>query len=177
MKLENSDRISQSLRLLSQALSPYVEQKMREVHGNTWLYQVKLCISNKNNSNRSDEEILQDPAVLLSVINQRWDKVFKTYLSPERGLVNELIEVRNKAAHNNCFSADDTYRALDSIHRLLVKIGAEQEKQVDVHKQIVLKLLIQEKSHSTQSNISQGDQKIREELKELLDIIPFQYPK
>ncbi|MFM6206435.1 hypothetical protein [Planktothrix sp.] len=29
-------------------------------------------------------------------MNQRWDKVFKTYLSPERGLVNELIEVRNK---------------------------------------------------------------------------------
>ncbi|MFM6206436.1 ribonuclease III domain-containing protein, partial [Planktothrix sp.] len=81
-------------------------------------------------------------------------------------------------AHNNCFSADDTFRALDSIHRLLVKIGAEkEEKKVDEHKQIVLKLLIQEKYHSTQSNISQGDQKIREELKELLDIIPFQDPK
>ena len=178
MKLSNNERIGQCLTLLSQVLSPYVEEKMRLVYGNAWFSQVKQCISNKNNSNRSDEEILQDVSVLLSVINQRWDKVFKTYLSPERGLVNELIEVRNKWAHNNCFSADDTFRALDSIHRLLVKIGAEQqEKQVDVHKQIVLKLLIQEKSHSTQSNISQGDQKIREELKELLDIIPFQDPK
>lgn len=178
MKLSNNERIGQCLTLLSQVLSPYVEEKMRLVYGNAWFSQVKQCISNKNNSNRSDEEILQDVSVLLSVINQRWDKVFRTYLSPERGLVNELIEVRNKWAHNNCFSADDTFRALDSIHRLLVKIGAEQqEKQVDVHKQIVLKLLIQEKSHSTQSNISQGDQKIREELKELLDIIPFQDPK
>ncbi|WP_254175005.1 ribonuclease III [Planktothrix pseudagardhii] len=178
MKLSNNERIGQCLTLLSQVLSPYLEEKMRLVYGNAWFSQVKQCISNKNNSNRSDEEILQDVSVLLSVINQRWDKVFKTYLSPERGLVNELIEVRNKWAHNNCFSADDTFRALDSIHRLLVKIGAEQqEKQVDVHKQSVLKLLIQEKSHSTQSNISQGDQKIREELKELLDIIPFQDPK
>ncbi len=178
MQLSNNERIGQCLTLLSQALSPYVEEKMRLVYGNAWFSQVKQCISNKNNSNRSDEEILQDVSVLLSVINQRWEKVFKTYLSPERGLVNELIEVRNKWAHNNCFSADDTFRALDSIHRLLVKIGAEQEKkQVDLHKQIVLKLLIQEKSHSTQSNISQGDQKIREELKELLDIIPFQDAK
>ena len=101
MKLSNNERIGQCLTLLSQVLSPYVEEKMRLVYGNAWFSQVKQCISNKNNSNRSDEEILQDVSVLLSVINQRWDKVFKTYLSPERGLVNELIEVRNKWAHNN----------------------------------------------------------------------------
>jgi len=174
MKLSNYDRIGQCLTLLSQVLSPYVEEKMRSVHGNAWFSQVKLCISNKNNSNRSDEAIIQDVSVLLSVINQRWDQVFKQYLSPERGLVNELIEVRNKWAHNNCFLADDTFRALDSIHRLLVKIGAEQEKQVDAHKQIVLKLLIQEKSHLTQAQMSQADEQIREQLQELLAIIPFQ---
>ncbi len=175
MKLSNNERIGQCLTLLSQVLSPYVEEKMRSVYGNAWFSQVKN--SNKNNYNRSDEEIIQDVSVLLNVINQRWDKVFKTYLSPERGLVSELIEVRNKWAHNNCFLADDTFRALDSIHRLLVKIGAEQEKQVDVHKQIVFKLILQEKSNSTQSQISQADQKIQEEFKELLNIIQFQDPK
>lgn len=178
MQLSNSDRIGQSLTLLSQALSPYVEQKMREVYKDEWFDHAKKYLLQNKNFNRSDEEIFQDVHVLLTIINKEFDRVFKKSLSSERGLVSELIEVRNKWAHNNCFSADDTFRALDSIHRLLVKIGAEQqEKQVDVHKQSVLKLLIQEKSHSTQSNISQGDQKIREELKELLDIIPFQDPK
>lgn len=174
MQLSNNERIGQSLTLLSQALSPYVEQKMREVYGNSWFSQVNLCLSNKNNFNRSDEEIFQDVSALLTIINQRWDKVFKKYLSSERYLINELIEVRNRWAHINGFSPEDAFRALDSIHRLLVKIGAEQEKIVDAHKQIVFKLLTQKQSNFAQSQMSQADEQIREQLKELLDIIPFQ---
>ncbi|HAO10687.1 MAG TPA: ribonuclease III [Planktothrix sp. UBA8407] len=174
MQLSNNERIGQSLTLLSQALSPYVEQKMREVYGNSWFSQVNLCLSNKNNFNRSNEEIFQDVSALLTIINQRWDKVFKKYLSSERYLINELIEVRNRWAHINGFSPEDAFRALDSIHRLLVKIGAEQEKIVDAHKQIVFKLLTQKQSNFAQSQMSQADEQIREQLKELLEIIPFQ---
>jgi ribonuclease-3 len=175
MKLSNNERIGQSLTLLSQALSPYVEQKMRAIYGNSWFSQVKLCLSSKSNFNRSDEEIFQDVSVLLTIINQRWDKVFKDYLSPERGLVSELIEVRNRWAHINGFSPEDAFRALDSIYRLLVKIGAEQEKiVVENHKQSVFQLLAQKQSNFTHSQISQADEKIREQLKELLEIIPFQ---
>ncbi len=174
MKLSNNEIIGQSLTLLSQALSPYVEQKMREVYGNSWFSQVNLCLSNKNNFNLSDEEIFQDVSALLTIINQRWDKVFKKYLSSERYLINELIEVRNRWAHINGFSPEDAFRALDSIHRLLVKIGAEQEKTVDAHKQIVFKLLTQKQSNFSQAQMSQADEQIREQLKELLDKIPFQ---
>ncbi|VXD18882.1 ribonuclease III [Planktothrix paucivesiculata] len=174
MQLSNNERIGQSLTLLSQALSPYVEQKMREVYGNSWFSQVNLCLSNKNNFNRSNEEIFQDVSTLLTIINQRWDKVFKKYLSSERYLISELIEVRNRWAHINGFSPEDAFRALDSIHRLLVKIGAEQEKTVDAHKQIVFKLLSQKQSNFSQAQMSQADEQIREQLKELLDIIPFQ---
>ncbi|SKB16118.1 Ribonuclease 3 [Planktothrix sp. PCC 11201] len=174
MQLSNHDRIGQSLTLLSQALSPYVEQKMREFDDNKWFDKEKKRISNKNNSNHSNEEIIQDLSVLLNVINQRWDKVFKQYLSPERGLVNELIKVRNKWAHNNRFLAEDAFRDLDSIHRLLVKIGAEQEKVVYDHKQIVLQRVFQKQSNFSQAQMSQADEQIREQLKELLDIIPFQ---
>ncbi|MGL6140038.1 MAG: Swt1 family HEPN domain-containing protein, partial [Planktothrix sp.] len=164
MQLSNNERIGQSLTLLSQALSPYVEQKMREVYGNSWFSQVNLCLSNKNNFNRSNEEIFQDVSTLLTIINQRWDKVFKKYLSSERYLINELIEVRNRWAHINGFSPEDAFRALDSIHRLLVKIGAEQEKIVDAHKQIVFKLLTQKQSNFSQAQMSQADEQIREQL-------------
>lgn len=174
MQLSNNERIGQSLTLLSQALSPYVEQKMREVYGNSWFSQVNLCLSNKNNFNRSNEEIFQDVSTLLTIINQRWDKVFKKYLSSERYLISELIEVRNRWAHINGFSPEDAFRALDSIHRLLVKIGAEQEKTVDAHKQTIFKLLTQKQSNFSQAQMSQADGQIREQLKEILDIIPFQ---
>lgn len=174
MQLSNSDRIGQSLTLLSQALSPYVEEKMREVYKDEWFDNAKQYLLRNNNFNRSDEEIFQDVHVLLTIINKQFDRVFKKYLSSERGLVSELIEVRNKWAHNNRFLAEDAFRDLDSIHRLLVKIGAEQEKVVYDHKQIVLQRVFQKQSNFSQAQMSQADEQIREQLKELLDIIPFQ---
>ncbi|MGH9125226.1 MAG: Swt1 family HEPN domain-containing protein, partial [Acidimicrobiales bacterium] len=38
--------------------------------------------------------------------------------------------MRNKWAHNDAFSADDAYRALDSIERLLVAVDARQAPEV-----------------------------------------------
>ncbi|HEY9864416.1 MAG TPA: ribonuclease III [Candidatus Obscuribacterales bacterium] len=174
MQLSNHDRIGQSLTLLSQALSPYVEQKMREVYKDEWFDNAKQYLLRNRNFNRSDEEVFQDVHVLLTIINKQFDRVFKKYLSSEKGLVSELIEVRNKWAHNNRFLAEDAFRDLDSIHRLLVKIGAEQEKVVYDHKQIVLQRVFQKQSNFSQAQMSQADEQIREQLKELLDIIPFQ---
>ncbi|CAD0230421.1 MULTISPECIES: ribonuclease III [Planktothrix] len=174
MQLSNHDRIGQSLTLLSQALSPYVEEKMRGVYKDKWFDNAKQYLLKNKNFNRSDEEIFQDVHVLLTIINKQFDQVFKKYLSSERGLVSELIEVRNKWAHNNRFLAEDAFRDLDSIHRLLVKIGAEQEKVVYDHKQIVLQRVFQKQSNFSQAQMSQADEQIREQLKELLDIIPFQ---
>ena len=174
MQLSNHDRIGQSLTLLSQALSPYVEEKMRGVYKDKWFDNAKQYLLKNKNFNRSDEEIFQDVHVLLTIINKQFDQVFKKYLSSERGLVSELIEVRNKWAHNNRCLAEDAFRDIDSIHRLLVKIGAEQEKVVYDHKQIVLQRVFQKQSNFSQAQMSQADEQIREQLKELLDIIPFQ---
>ena len=42
----------------------------------------------------------------------------------ERSIVNELVAVRNKLAHNETFTYDDAERALDSMRRLMEAIGA-----------------------------------------------------
>ncbi len=45
----------------------------------------------------------------------QWNDVFrKTLGQAERTLVSELREVRNRWAHQEPFSSDDAYRALDS---------------------------------------------------------------
>ncbi|MDY7024175.1 MAG: ribonuclease III, partial [Cyanobacteriota bacterium] len=126
---------------------------------------------------RSFEETLkEDISVILTVINRRWDKAFKPYLSyTEKAIVSELIDVRNRWAHGVSFSTEDTYRALDSMSRLLNTIGAiEQEPLIDKHKQEIFKRLIQEKSQPHDSQTSREELEIRERLKELLDEIPFQ---
>src|SRR5262249_27085453 len=47
--------------------------------------------------------------------------------SAERNLVFELREVRNKWAHNEQFSSNDTIRALDTMERLLTAVSAADQ--------------------------------------------------
>jgi hypothetical protein len=52
--------------------------------------------------------------------------------------------VRNEWAHQNQFTRDDTYRALDSIERLLVGIGASAEaREVGTERKKLILLMAQ----------------------------------
>jgi hypothetical protein len=68
-----------------------------------------------------------DPQFLLQVIMQEWG-AFKDVLSrAEQGFASELREARNRWAHGDAFSADDTYRALDTMERLLAAVDATED--------------------------------------------------
>ena len=47
----------------------------------------------------------------------------------ERSIVSELIEVRNKWAHQKTFTTDDAYRAIDSMQRLVTAVGAREQAE------------------------------------------------
>jgi hypothetical protein len=51
-----------------------------------------------------------------------------------------LRDVRNRWAHQNPFSSDDTYRALDSIGRLLTAISAPEAKELEEQKMALLRV-------------------------------------
>jgi len=71
-----------------------------------------------------------DTAALLKVMWESWNDVFATTLGrAERSLVSELLEVRNKWAHQKPFSTDDAYRAFDSLQRMLVAVSAAKEAE------------------------------------------------
>lgn len=58
-------------------------------------------------------------------MNIFWPEAFKGVLGQtERAIVNELIAVRNKLAHDDKFTYDDAERALDSMRRLMEAISA-----------------------------------------------------
>src|SRR5262249_60003962 len=68
-----------------------------------------------------------DVAALLRLMWEAWNDVFRNTLGQaERTLVSELRDVRNKWAHQQPFSSDDTDRALDSAERLLTAVSAPQ---------------------------------------------------
>ncbi|MFM6007786.1 MAG: ribonuclease III [Sphaerospermopsis kisseleviana] len=176
--LNNRDAIGKCLELLSQGLYPYVEQKMRLVYGNQWLTQAGQCLSSDTNLKRNPETSLkQDISSLLYVMTKRWDKVFKSHLSyVEKAFASEIIDIRNQWAHNTPFSTKDTERAIDTIHRLLQTIEAEESKEVEKYQQQVFQTLIQEQNRSQKRTQQLSSQEIRlkERLAGIIEKIPFE---
>jgi predicted AAA+ superfamily ATPase len=83
---------------------------------------------------------LDDPSFQLRVLTEAWDGAFRTELTKaDRNLVFELRDVRNRWAHNDNFSADDAYRALDSIERLLTSVDAPQAAAVGTVKEELIR--------------------------------------
>jgi ribonuclease-3 len=167
MAISNHERVGRALTLLCQGLYPYLKREMQRVYSERWLTIATSCISDDPTLKRNVENILRDDiSALLKVITKQWDKVFKRKLSyGERALVSELLEVRNKWAHQPRISTDDTYRALDSILRLLKAISASEADIVEKQKQDVLGLLSPKQAEEV---------RIRENLDEILKQLPFQ---
>jgi ribonuclease-3 len=178
MAISNRERVGRALSLLSQGLYPYVEQEMKGVYCERWLTAATSCLPDDQTLRRNIVDILrEDVSALLTVTLRQWDKVFKIKKKlgyAERALVSELIEVRNKWAHQSRFFTDDTYRALDSIARLLKAISASEAIDVEKQKQEVLRILSQEQDRSETYRASAEESRIRERLDELLEKLPFQ---
>ncbi len=76
-----------------------------------------------------------------------WNQVFSKVLgSSERTLVRELRDTRNRWAHNEQFSTDDAYRALDSVQRLLAAVSASEAVDADRMKQELLRIRFDEQT-------------------------------
>ena len=115
MALSNRDRVGKALELLGRALGPYVDLRMtkRSPMGGNW------------KATYADVNVDEDPSAQISAVLDNWQAVFRDDLrTTGRNLVGEVRDWRNKWAHNEPFSHDDAYRALDTIERLLTLIGA-----------------------------------------------------
>jgi len=128
--ITNRERVGRALDLLKHGLAPFVEQNMRARYRQKWLEQVRSSLSatQKRNFHVRDEGPEWDSAQLLSVMRNQWDAIFKNEFGRTeprvRRLVNELCEVRVDWAHQKVFSAEDAYRAVDSVERLLIAVSA-----------------------------------------------------
>ncbi len=126
MALTNRDRVGQALELLGAALKPYVEREMQAAYGKRWLQEAGATL--ERDVQVRDGEAMLDAYALLKIMWDRWNPVFGKALSfADRTLVAELRDVRNRWAHQEPFSTDDAYRALDSAQRLLLAVSAGDE--------------------------------------------------
>jgi predicted AAA+ superfamily ATPase len=148
MAITNHERVGKALDLLKDGLRPFVERELNAQYGEGWGSQVKSILSDTRLGGTKNES-LQDVAALLVTMDRTWGDVFRRILGKaERSLVNELLAVRNRWAHQELFSTDDAYRVLDSTGRLLSAVSAPQADEIEKIKMELLRVRFDEQVRS-----------------------------
>jgi predicted AAA+ superfamily ATPase len=130
MAITNQERVGKAMDLLREGLAPFAEREFKDVYKAQAAFEVMRFADNDRLT--SKKPISEwDVAALLKFMWETWNDVFSRSLGrPERSLVQELRDWRNKWAHQEPFSSDDADRALDSIARMLTAVSASQSDEV-----------------------------------------------
>src|SRR5438445_8328419 len=148
MAITNHERVGKALELLKAGLAPFVEREFKNLYKGQALAEAqKMMTSERLDANRPIAA--WDTAVLLHLMWEAWNDVFRRTLGQaERTLVSELRDVRNRWAHQEPFSTDDAYRALDSAGRLLTAVSAPEASEVEKMKMELLRVRFDEQVRS-----------------------------
>jgi len=145
MAISNQERVGKALELLRTGLGPFVE---REVQDRIRQGSIRMDTLHRfaEDPKLSEKPIVEwDVAGLLKLMWETWNDVFRVTLGfAERSLVSEIREWRNRWAHQEPISSDDTDRALDSVSRLLTAVSAPQADEVGRMKMELRRLVFDE---------------------------------
>jgi predicted AAA+ superfamily ATPase len=148
MAITNYERVGKALELLKTGLGPFIQREMTNVYKDQAADKASQFMGeDRLHAGKSLDQ--WDVAALLKFMWESWHDVFRLVLGhAERSLVSELRQYRNQWAHQQAFSSDDTYRALDSIGRLLTAVSAPQSAEIENMKMELLRLRFDEQVRS-----------------------------
>lgn len=127
MALTNNEKVGRGFQVLLEGLRPFVDARMSAAApaGKDWVELFEAAENSKDGTNKTYSK--DDVRFLLRLVTERW-QVFRDVLDrPQQALATLLRQTGNDMAHGAVFSSDDTYRALDTIERLLTVIGAAEQ--------------------------------------------------
>ncbi|MBN8477381.1 MAG: DUF499 domain-containing protein [Burkholderiales bacterium] len=150
MAITNHERVGKAMDLLKAGLAPFVEREMKSQYQADWLREAKEALSPQQLTLAGAmNDPLGDVSAMLALMTNRWQDLFrKTLGQAERSLVGELRTIRNNWAHQKAFSSDDAYRALDSVHRLLLAVSGPQAEELEQLKMELLRVRFDEQVRS-----------------------------
>jgi predicted AAA+ superfamily ATPase len=144
MAITNHERVGKALEILKKGLGPFILREITSTYKEQAATELSRFIGDDRlNAKKPITE--WDVGVLLKLMWESWNEVFRLILGhPERSLVSELRDHRNRWAHQEAFSSDDTYRALDSAERLLTAVSAREADEIEKMKMELLRLRFDE---------------------------------
>jgi len=146
MAITNQERVGKAMELLRAGLAPYVEREFSSLHQAQATDVARRYLGDDRDRTLAKRPLADwDVAALVKLMWEAWNDVFgRTLGRAERSLVQELRDCRNKWAHQEPFSSDDTDRALDSMTRLLTAVSAPQADEVSKMKLELRRLTYEE---------------------------------
>lgn len=126
--ISTRDRVRKALDHVREGLKPYVERELRNRLGTNWQEMARARLTLQTGRDGSPNWDTQ--ALLKAVGNEFWNDVFRMSLQQvDRNYAIELRDVRNKHAHDEVFTNDDAYRAVDTAQRLLEAAHAQKQAE------------------------------------------------
>src|SRR5919206_2930659 len=120
---ETLRRVQDGLFHLTKGLTPFVEARMRTVHGDRWRHYASRAQGSSPNGSL-------DAYALLKTMVDRWREVFDDAFSRNdkhrvRNFASMALEARNATSHLSIpLQDDEALRYLDAIHQLLKAVKA-----------------------------------------------------
>jgi len=139
MSKSNVEIVTNGLEILLKGLRPYVLRELKSTFGDRWwktavedVLRGTVRADTRWAQMQDDERFgLLDVQAILTIMTNCWTDVFQEQLGyVGRSYVSELREVRNSWAHQRTFTAEDAYRALDTMQRLLGMVGGDGEESL-----------------------------------------------
>lgn len=127
MATTNKDLVDNAMDILRSGLAPFVSREFMSRYEERSEYKIHEILG----APARDANEINDMSVhsLLKIMWGSWNDTYRNILGhAERSLVSELLEMCDNYDHQTAFSSDDTYRVLDSAHRLLLAISAPAGK-------------------------------------------------
>lgn len=150
MALSNNERLAKALDIFRTGLATFVERELQQSFTQGRI-QHQLVVSFLEDRMYASKSILDwDVAGLISVMIGTWDIVFKQTLgAAERSYLHEIRIARNRWAHQEPCSSDDTMRYLDSMERVLTAVSASTHAQeINRHRQELMRTVFAEQART-----------------------------
>lgn len=138
MATTNRDLVGNAMDVLKAGLAPFISREFTNHYKGQSTYKLQEILDGPVYDVKKFSDM--DVAALLKIMWVSWNDVYRNTLGyAERSLVSELRDTRNRWAHQNVFSSDDTYRALDSTYRLLLAVSAPESSEIEDMKMKLLR--------------------------------------
>lgn len=164
MALSNRQRVQGAQDALLDEMVVHVERALKTAYGDTWVDRVTSRFSGTPIDGVGKP--VWDMQLVVKVVAEFWNDAFGAKLKPDdRNHIFELRSWRNALAHDQPFTYDDTYRALDTMHRVASRLGLQVAGSLLKDRDETMRVKLREQERAVSRNVTPVEGRIPEGLK------------